>query len=62
MDMLVAGGGIDGASIGGIVEVGLLGLRDWLKRRINEELRAGRCSAPVPGVNASGPMFTCVAG
>lgn len=40
MDILVVGGGIEDASCGGSVDAVLF--RDWLKRRINEVLRAGR--------------------
>lgn len=66
MDMLVAGGGIDGPSSGGLADVELVGFLDWLKRRMREVLRAGRVSVPVPGVNALEPVFVrasaCVAG
>lgn len=62
--MLVAGGGIEGRSAEGVAEDGLLALRDWLKWRISEALRAGRWWEPVPGVNESGPasMASWVAG
>jgi N-acyl-D-aspartate/D-glutamate deacylase len=66
MDMLVAGGAIEGVSASGLFASGLLAVLDWLKRRMSAVLRAGRASVPVPGANASARMFayvaTCVAG
>jgi hypothetical protein len=58
-DRLVAGGGTEavaGCALEGFSAAGLL---DWLKRRMSVVLRAGRVSAPVPGVNASRPGFAC---
>jgi hypothetical protein len=50
MAMFVAGGGMDGASEAVDAAMGFLAV-DWLKRRMNELLRAGRESVPVPPMN-----------
>jgi hypothetical protein len=57
MGMVAGGGGIDEDSGGGLIAAALVCFADWLNRRIKDELRAGRVSVPVPGVNASGPIF-----
>lgn len=62
IDILLVGGGNEGVSAEGIEEVVLVKLRDWLNWRIRDELRAGRCSVPVPGVNMSEPIVMWVAG
>ena len=55
--MFAGGGGIEDGSGGALVGPVVDGFFVWLNLRIKEALRAGRVSVPVPGANASGPMF-----